>query len=96
MKFTLHKPFETEQAVVEVDAGLPSGAYRFQLVVLNQSGLRSDPAEVVVHILQGTETPPLVLDPRAVTPIGRAPVTPAVPLAVTPRRRRRSPNPPTP
>lgn len=101
MKFSLNKPFETDQSAVEVDAGLPPGAYRFRLVVVNKTGRRSAPAEVVVTIQERTITPPVILNPGIVTPpvlvIGGVdrltpPVTPP-PAPPTPRRPRRPSNP---
>ena len=56
MRFTLNKPFETDRAEVEVDAGLPAGLYRFQLVVINAHEQRSDPCEIAITILLPAQT----------------------------------------
>ncbi len=112
MKFTLNKPFETDQATVDVDPGLAPGPYRFRLVVISSNGERSKPTEVVVTILDGRTVPPVVAPPVIRTPIVSrpdivtpviqpspivTPVEPITPLA-TPAtpRRPRRPTPPSP
>jgi hypothetical protein len=50
VRFQRNAPIETTQPTVVVDAGLPPGAHRFQLVVVDGAGNRSRPAEVVVRI----------------------------------------------
>ena len=50
MRFQRNAPIETTQPTVVVDAGLPPGIHRFQLVVVDGAGNRSRPAEVVVRI----------------------------------------------
>ena len=44
------QPVVTTVPRVTVDAGLPPGTYRFQLVVENQSGRQSAPTVVVVVV----------------------------------------------
>ena len=66
MRFVLNKPFESVDPTVEVDAGLPAGSYRFQLVVQSESGLKSMPAEMTV----------------VVTELGLGPLSPLEPLTV--------------
>ena len=79
MRFVLNKPFETVNAVVEVDAGMAIGSYRFQLVVQGESGLKSDPAEMTVVVTR-TGLPPPVFDGRA--PISLVAVPPARPDSI--------------
>lgn len=50
MTFTPNRPVETREPQVVVDAGLPIGTYRFQLVVVGRSGRQSSPVEVLVTI----------------------------------------------
>ena len=50
MRFTPNQPIVTDEPRVAVDPGLPVGIHRFQLVVVNDRGQRSEPAEVVVVI----------------------------------------------
>lgn len=73
-----------------VDAGLPPGSYRFQLVVVNERGRRSLPTEAVVTVLPRiiepipTPTPgPVVIDPVP-TPILTTPVRPPPVAPITP------------
>jgi hypothetical protein len=49
-KFEPNKPQITEGPTITVDAGLPVGRHRFQLVVEDDAGQRSAPAETVVTI----------------------------------------------
>ena len=65
MRFTPNQPFETDRPTVTVDAGLPVGSHRFQLVVVGASGARSAAVEVTVtvaRIIVGP-IPPVVLTP---------------------------------
>jgi hypothetical protein len=52
MKFEPNQPFESNLPDVTVDPGLRPGPHRFRLVVENQRGQRSPPAEVVVTVPQ--------------------------------------------
>lgn len=64
MRFEPNKPIETTSPRVVVDAGLDPGAHRFQLVVVDTSGLRSQPTEVTVTVVRlGTVpvVPPVVI-----------------------------------
>lgn len=82
MRFSLNKPFETDQATVDVDPGLPSGAYRFRLEVVDNSGRRSKAAEATVII-----EPRLVIPPVVPTrPVPVVTPTPVIPTPVTPIR----------
>lgn len=49
-KFVIGQPITTTTPEVVVDAGLKTGAHRFQLVVVDSSGNTSKPAEVVVQV----------------------------------------------
>ena len=49
-KFVRGKPVETDAPTVVVDAGLPPGRHRFQLVVVDDAGNRSAPAAVDVVV----------------------------------------------
>jgi len=49
--FELHKPIQTTEPVVMVDAGLPPGAHRFRLVAVDESGRQSEPREMIVTVL---------------------------------------------
>ena len=60
--FTVGKPITTKEPTVTVDAGLPVGLHRFQLVVVDDAGNRSEPDVAVVSVQ------------RLVTPL--PPVTP--------------------
>jgi hypothetical protein len=67
VKFELNKTFETENPLVDVDAGLAPGTYRFRLVVFSQRGQRSRPVEVDVNVLPRGVTPlpiPIPIGPR--------------------------------
>jgi hypothetical protein len=66
VKFTPNQPFETEKPTVTVDAGLPIGSHRFQLVVVGASGSKSTAVEVTVtvaRIIVGGPIPPVITRP---------------------------------
>jgi hypothetical protein len=48
--FEPNKPFTTTKPTVLVDQCLRPGAYRFQLVVVNDAGVSSKPVEVIVTV----------------------------------------------
>lgn len=50
--FRINEPIETTVPRITVDAGLPPGQHRFQLVVRDDSGNVSDPDIVVVTIVR--------------------------------------------
>ena len=54
MRLQPNRPFVGEQPTVTIDAGLPLGPHRFRLEVVGTSGLRSQPAEVVVVVASAT------------------------------------------
>jgi hypothetical protein len=64
VKFQAGVPFESENPRVVVDAGLPAGTHRFQLVVFNARGQRSAPVSVDVVV----EQPPIRIPPVTPTP----------------------------
>lgn len=45
---------QTREPVVTVDAGLAPGTYRFRLVVTNERGVESLPAEFTITVLRLT------------------------------------------
>lgn len=56
-KFTPGVTVKTTSPFVTVDPGLRPGTYRFELVVVNQIGLRSKPQTCVVTIGRGIVRP---------------------------------------
>jgi hypothetical protein len=50
--FRRNKVAKTTRPSVTVDGGLPLGIHRFQLIVANGRGIESEPAEVVVKIVE--------------------------------------------
>jgi hypothetical protein len=52
-KFVRGRPVETDAPTVEVDGGLPPGRHRFELVVEDEAGNRSDPSTVDVVVGEG-------------------------------------------
>jgi hypothetical protein len=71
MRFVPNVPVELRAPSVVVDAGLPPGPHRFQLVVVNSRGNQSKPLEVIVTVERRPLPQPFpspVLDPRP-TPI---------------------------
>jgi hypothetical protein len=77
-KFVLGRSLTTREAAIVVDAGLPAGTHRFQLVVVNAGGVKSAPDEVRVLVQAAPFTPDI-----RTTPV--QPVTPVRPR--TPRRK---------
>ena len=49
-RFVRSRRVETRAPIVTVDAGLPLGKHRFQLIVIDDAGNRSRPAEIEVII----------------------------------------------
>lgn len=60
--FVRQRTAKTPDPQVIVDAGLPTGKHRFQLVVVDAQGNQSKPAEVTVTVTQIVG--PVILDPR--------------------------------
>ncbi len=70
-KFAVGQSLTTTEPTIAVDGGLPIGAHRFQLVVVNGRGVKSAPDEAVVQV-QRT----LVLPPIGISPIQPLPIRP--------------------
>jgi len=51
-KFRRNEPVETKEPFVKVENLLEPGIYRFQLVVVNDKGKQSPPAEQEVRIVK--------------------------------------------
>ncbi|HNQ03539.1 MAG TPA: hypothetical protein PKH69_02900 [Thiobacillaceae bacterium] len=79
--FTIGQPVTTRTPRVVVDAGLPAGTHRFQLVVVDSRGNVSQPAQAVVRIGRVIVAPAGPLTPPA-------PGTPTAPLPRAGRPRR--------
>lgn len=60
----------TQVPLVQVDAGLDAGVHRFQLVVVDDTGARSEPAVIEVRVR------PRTIGPVPVGPIGGGIVVP--------------------
>ncbi len=75
--FTRQRQFETREAVLPVDKGLPPGIHTFELVVADESGNQSKAAqvrvEVVRRIVPVIPGAPPVRDPITGHPIPRIP-----------------------
>lgn len=52
------QPVTQDEPLLLVENKLKPGSYRFQLVVADDSGLESDPAEMVVTVLEPVAPPP--------------------------------------
>lgn len=48
-RFEPNKPIETEEPAIQVD-NLPLGRHLFRLVVADQDGNKSEPAELVISV----------------------------------------------
>lgn len=83
--FTVGKPVTTDTPEVEVDAGLAVGSHRFQLMVVDDSDLRSKPDEIVV-LVRGRIVPPVTDPPIVVVrpPIGDPVIDPVRPPVTGP------------
>jgi hypothetical protein len=51
MRLALNHPVETTTSTLVVDAGLPVGAHRIRLVVVDDRGQRSKPTEIVIRVV---------------------------------------------
>lgn len=88
-RFVPNQPVVTADPAVTVDAGLTVGSHEFQLVVVDDSGNRSQPARLVVRVLEATTGPtrptvaePVRLQPReTLAPTMRTPIRPRPPTA---------------
>jgi hypothetical protein len=92
-RFVLNQTIETAEPTIAVDAGLPPGRHRFQLVVIDDAGRRSRPVEAIVEIQREIVPPPPVIrtEPRSdpVPPRRKRSRKPGRPPAKKPRRPRR-------
>lgn len=86
MQFAPNQPFDSPQAAVVVDAGLPVGVHRFQLVVVGRSGRRSSPVEVIVSVVRRLPIP----GPSPFPPPGPGPLPGPGPIDI-PRSERTVP-----
>ncbi len=70
-KFAVGQSLTTREPAVVVDAGLPAGIHRFQLIVVNERGVKSaaDVAEVQV---QASPTIPVI----RISPVQPLPLRP--------------------
>lgn len=103
VSFVTGTAVKTDTPDVLVDAGLPVGRHRFQLVVMDNGGTRSQPDEIVVQIRRGVVPPvtgPVITGPVVLGPFVPGPVTGPVtgpvvnppitrPQVVQPIRRKR-------
>ena len=49
-RFVVNRPITTTEPFIKVDGGLPEGRYKFQLVVVDGQGNKSQPATLMVTI----------------------------------------------
>lgn len=84
-KFVVGRPLTTREPVIEVDAGLPPGVHRFELVIVGASGLKSPPDQVLVQVRATTVGPVIRPTPLQPQPQPLTPLTPRAPR--TPRRK---------
>ena len=69
-RFAVGQAIPGVEPVIVVDAGLPVGGHRFQLVVVDSAGRRSAPVEAVVMPMTMVSGPaPVVTVSRVLTPI---------------------------
>jgi hypothetical protein len=79
VSFVAGKPFSTDTPGVVVDAGLPAGRHRFRLVVQDNGGISSQPAEIVVQVQRLIVPPvtgPVITGPVVVGPVVSGPLSP--------------------
>jgi|GraSoiStandDraft_4_1057263.scaffolds.fasta_scaffold283536_2 hypothetical protein len=88
------KVFRSREPTLTVENDLAAGRHRFQLTVVDDGGLESEPAELVVAVLDRRTTSPPTTSPPVSPPIGRIPIDRIDPVVVTPVRP--SPPPPPP
>jgi hypothetical protein len=75
--FKERKAFMTRSSKLNVDAGLPEGEYRFQLVVVDSNDMSSEPVEVVVTIVPPRIGPlPIRPEPIRPGPVSPIPIRP--------------------
>ncbi len=64
-KFVVGRPLTTRESSVVVDAGLPVGIHRFQLVVIGANGVASKPDQVLVQVQNALLRPDITITPSA-------------------------------
>ncbi len=71
----LNKAFETTEPTLLVENKLSVGSHTFRLVVVDDDGLKSDPRDVIVRVVERTgpvgPTPVITHGPVSPTPIIR-------------------------
>lgn len=65
-RFALNQPIETDAPSIVVDAGMPVGQHRFQLVVIDDAGNKSKAATAVVDIQRTIISPDILVRPPGV------------------------------
>ena len=70
--------FRSREPTLVVENDLAPGRHRFQLVVVDDGGLESEPTELVVAVLDRRTSPPVS------PPIGRIPIDRVDPIVVRP------------
>ena len=69
MRFEPGVPFRSRNPTVVVDPGLELGRHRFELVVVNARGERSQPTVVTVTVIERTRIPSIPIPlPRPTPP----------------------------
>jgi hypothetical protein len=86
-KFVVGRPLTTRESSVVVDAGLPVGIHRFQLVVIGAGGA-SKPDQILVQVQATRLIPDIRTSP--VTPL--RPLQPLTPLSPRTSRRKGKPS----
>jgi hypothetical protein len=82
--FVPGRPITTDQPFIEVDAGLPVGTHRFQLVVVDAQGNQSRPDIRAVTVSRIPIMPPVVGPVGPVIPVDPVrPTGPGVPISPT-------------
>jgi len=90
-RFVVGTPQITREPTITVDAGLPVGRHRFRLEVIDASGLRSAPDQVIVDVQRITgpgpiPTPGPVIRPGPIIPTP-GPIIQPGPIIRAPRSR---------
>lgn len=62
-KFAVGQSLTTTEPTIVVDAGLPVGTHRFQLVVVGARGVKSAPDEAVVQVQRSLVLPTIGISP---------------------------------
>jgi hypothetical protein len=76
-RFRLNRPITSGEPTIVVDGGLPAGRHRFRLEVIDSTGQRSSPSDVVVTVTDtGPSRPPFRPGTTPIRPPTDAPVRP--------------------